>query len=258
MKAIRTRKREAGPHSRSNFNTRNTVTTEIYVETEQTVARDSAPDPPKFPIAWNFEDPSTGSDLAPYSVTTHITSDRAPIQREPDSDDDHEDEQDAESDMIELTTRSILPRTASPSGRKNLQGGAIVETRPVAVREAPNATWRYAKCAMLFFVALLVTYVPSTASRIHGLVYPGQVQPGLVYASVFVLPLQGFWNFLIYVYTNRRACRLLRRRLFHKIQRNPKDRTVTRQHQQLSSSAHKGVKLGGTEDSNRRSSRVVP
>ncbi|KAL3445488.1 hypothetical protein BJX65DRAFT_281288 [Aspergillus insuetus] len=65
--------------------------------------------------------------------------------------------------------------------------------------EVNAATWAYTKYAMLFFVALLVTWVPSTINRVYALVHPDKLNFGLNYASSFVLPLQGFWNSLIYL-----------------------------------------------------------
>ena len=41
--------------------------------------------------------------------------------------------------------------------------------------------------------------VPSTANRVYALAFPDEFSFGLNYASSFVLPLQGFWNSLIYV-----------------------------------------------------------
>ncbi|KAL3469866.1 hypothetical protein BJX99DRAFT_240519 [Aspergillus californicus] len=65
--------------------------------------------------------------------------------------------------------------------------------------EVNAATWAYTKYAMLFFVALLVTWVPSTINRAYAFAHPDRPNFGLNYASSFVLPLQGFWNSLIYV-----------------------------------------------------------
>ncbi|KAL4747586.1 hypothetical protein BDW72DRAFT_182409 [Aspergillus terricola var. indicus] len=67
------------------------------------------------------------------------------------------------------------------------------------VSEVNTAAWAYTKYAMLFFVALLVTWVPSTINRVYALIRPDASNFGLNYASSFVLPLQGFWNSLIYV-----------------------------------------------------------
>lgn len=85
--------------------------------------------------------------------------------------------------------------------------------RKLAVYEANNAAWSYTQCALLFFTALLVTWIPSTANRVYSVINHDEVSLGLQYASAFVLPLQGFWNGLIYVFTTRRACRRLARDL---------------------------------------------
>ncbi|KAJ5698303.1 hypothetical protein N7462_000308 [Penicillium macrosclerotiorum] len=71
--------------------------------------------------------------------------------------------------------------------------------RRATATEANSATWAYTKYAMLFFIALLVTWVPSTANRVYALARPDDFSFGLNYTSSFVLPLQGFWNSLIYV-----------------------------------------------------------
>lgn len=87
--------------------------------------------------------------------------------------------------------------------------------------ETNSAAWAYTKYAILFFIALLVTWVclvqecdpswksvfvsltaiqvPSTVNRVYALARPDDFSFGLNYASSFVLPLQGFWNSLIYV-----------------------------------------------------------
>lgn len=78
--------------------------------------------------------------------------------------------------------------------------------------DANSAAISYCKCALLFFVALLVTWVPSTINRVVTLVHPNDIIFGLNYASGLVLPLQGFWNAMIYIFTSLPACRALRRR----------------------------------------------
>ena len=77
--------------------------------------------------------------------------------------------------------------------------------------DANSAAVSYCKCAILFFVALLVTWVPSTINRVVTLVYPDEAVFGLNYASALVLPLQGFWNAIIYISTSLPACRALMR-----------------------------------------------
>jgi hypothetical protein len=73
--------------------------------------------------------------------------------------------------------------------------------------EANTAIWSYTKVAVLFFFAMMITWIPSSANRVFSVVRPGQVALPLEYASAFVLPLQGFWNALIYATTSLPACR---------------------------------------------------
>ncbi|KAL4894616.1 hypothetical protein BDV59DRAFT_13695 [Aspergillus ambiguus] len=62
-----------------------------------------------------------------------------------------------------------------------------------------RAAWIYTKYAMLFFIALIITWVPSTINRVYALAFPNAFNFPLNYLSSFVLPLQGFWNSIIYV-----------------------------------------------------------
>jgi len=54
---------------------------------------------------------------------------------------------------------------------------------------------------------MLVTWIPSSANRLYSVVNDGEVSLGLEYAAAFVLPLQGFWNALIYTTTSLAACK---------------------------------------------------
>lgn len=68
--------------------------------------------------------------------------------------------------------------------------------------EASRAAWVYAKCALLFFTALLVTWIPSSANRVYGIVHEHQTVVALEILGATVLPLQGFWNAVIYLVTS--------------------------------------------------------
>ena len=83
----------------------------------------------------------------------------------------------------------------------------LFPTRRYATMEANTAIWSYTKVAVLFFIAMMITWIPSSANRVFSVVHPGQVSIYLEYASAFVLPLQGFWNALIYATTSLPACR---------------------------------------------------
>ncbi|KAG0647022.1 Cyclic AMP receptor 2 [Hyphodiscus hymeniophilus] len=101
---------------------------------------------------------------------------------------------------------SILNVPSSAHG-PNSDRANLYPTRRLAVMEANSATWSYTKVAVLFFVAMMVTWIPSSANRVYSVVHPGQVSLGLEFASAFVLPLQGFWNALIYATTSLPACK---------------------------------------------------
>lgn len=79
--------------------------------------------------------------------------------------------------------------------------------RNAVIHQADSAAWAYTKVAVLFFVAMMVTWIPSSANRVYSVVHPGEISIGLSFASAFVLPLQGFWNALIYTTTSLRACK---------------------------------------------------
>lgn len=78
-----------------------------------------------------------------------------------------------------------------------------------AAMEANKAAFSYCKCALLFFVSMLITWVPSSINRVYNFAHPDAVSFPLFYASAFVLPLQGFWNAVIYTATSLPACRAL-------------------------------------------------
>lgn len=114
----------------------------------------------------------------------------------------------------------ISSGTTATNGNKIRRGGHALTTttsssnnpnklRRRAAWEANNATWSYAKCAILFFTAMLVTWIPSSANRVYSLAHAGHASLALEYMSAFVLPLQGFWNSIIYTVTSWGACKML-------------------------------------------------
>jgi len=59
--------------------------------------------------------------------------------------------------------------------------------------------WQYTKSAALFTISILITWIPPSINRARTLTRPG-IAPSftLVAMSACVLPLQGFWNSLIF------------------------------------------------------------
>lgn len=103
---------------------------------------------------------------------------------------------------------SRLCERASTMTKRSRSWGSKGTFRRAGSR-ANKAAIKYCKCALLFFIALLVTWVPSTINRIYTLIYPEDVIFGLQFAAALVLPLQGFWNSVVYVATSVYACKCL-------------------------------------------------
>lgn len=82
-------------------------------------------------------------------------------------------------------------------------------TRTAALSETNPDAWLYARVAFLFFCALLISWVPSSINRLYSLANPNKLNFGLNYTETLVLPLEGFWNALVYIITSQTACRNL-------------------------------------------------
>ncbi|MCJ1486643.1 hypothetical protein MMC06_006821 [Schaereria dolodes] len=78
-----------------------------------------------------------------------------------------------------------------------------------AALEANAAAWGYTRTASLFYVSLLITWLPSSINRVYGLAHPKEISFGFNYAAGLVLPLMGFWNAIIYITTSWSAVKAL-------------------------------------------------
>ncbi|OAA66169.1 GPCR, family 2-like protein [Cordyceps fumosorosea ARSEF 2679] len=86
-----------------------------------------------------------------------------------------------------------VPRVPNPHRRRN--------------HELNNAAWSYTKCSILFFTVILITWIPSSANRVYSVIHKNEISIVLEFMSAFVLPLQGFWNAVIYATTSWAACK---------------------------------------------------
>ena len=151
----------------------NTKVTEVTVTTERTTVvseTEHRKSDPKTIVIPNIQDPA-----ATYSINIFADS----------------------HSTNEMMDRPGIKRPARVPRRPKEKG--------VRVR-ADNAAWQYTKCSILFFTAMLITWIPSSANRVQSLIY-GQSSVPLEFMSAFVLPLQGFWNAVIYCSTSWVACR---------------------------------------------------
>ena len=126
---------------------------------------------------------------------------------------------------IEGSLRTPMPSSKSPPSSLNcFSDGKVLQKRKL-MPASNKAAHSYCKCAMLFFIALLVTWVPSSINRVYSLIHPQDVSFGLTFTSSLVLPLQGFWNTVIYVVTSFSACKALTGRLIRKLKDDRHDAT---------------------------------
>ncbi|KAL9098730.1 MAG: hypothetical protein Q9163_005660, partial [Psora crenata] len=123
-------------------------------------------------------------------------------------------------DSPPISRRPPMPRSAT----------SVQYKKNRAAVEANRAAWGYTKVSILFFLSLLVTWVPSSANRLYALAYPGRTNAGLAYIAGIVLSLMGFWNSVIYLVTSRAACEALLVNIFTRknAQRHTADNSPTR------------------------------
>lgn len=96
---------------------------------------------------------------------------------------------------ISALDRNRLPATLRPH---------LFPRRPSSM---DKIKWAYTKCAMLFAISILITWVPASVNRVYGLRFPKNPSFALNVGSAIVLPLQGFWNTVIYFTTSLSICR---------------------------------------------------
>ncbi|KAI9886718.1 MAG: hypothetical protein M1823_001494 [Watsoniomyces obsoletus] len=73
--------------------------------------------------------------------------------------------------------------------------------------DGDDVAWSYTRAALSYFVAMVITWVPSSIYRVYGMLHPDKDPYGLTLATSIVLPLQGFWNGIIYIIVSQSACR---------------------------------------------------
>lgn len=110
---------------------------------------------------------------------------------------------------VTIGSAPMSPSPEAPPPETPRAHSTIAQRNHRATMEANRAAFGYTKVALLFFVSLLVTWVPSSINRVSSLLHPSLVSLPFTYASGIVLPLMGFWNAVIYITTSWAAVRLL-------------------------------------------------
>ncbi|KAL8953346.1 MAG: hypothetical protein Q9222_000808 [Ikaeria aurantiellina] len=115
---------------------------------------------------------------------------------------------DAYSVNIEIAQQPQRPQRPRAASRPAVFRLPSV-TRAVALSEDKADSFLYARVAFLFFITLLITWVPSSVNRAYALAHPENVNFAMNYTSAIVFSSQGFLNCLVYMSTSRSACRRL-------------------------------------------------
>jgi hypothetical protein len=152
-------------------------------------------------------------------ITTEVRKDQDNLDNTPRQ--NHESDAPADGRSARDAYTITISAETDPYATQNLNTVASQNLEPPFQRrpattarrrmyEVNNAAWAYTKCALLFFTALLITWIPSSANRVYSFVHAKSSSPPLEFMSAFVLPLQGWWNAVIYVVTSWNACKNLR------------------------------------------------
>ncbi|KAL8710778.1 MAG: hypothetical protein Q9225_007238 [Loekoesia sp. 1 TL-2023] len=176
------------------------------------------------PSRASVEEPFSGSKTTEVSVTSELAAFKIPNPppncfdaARPSTDNNnnpHHNKSTATScppntgyEQYTTTINSSPPSSAAfdPSPRTSSHSTSAYK-RYRAGLEANAAAWRYTKVALLFFVSLCVTWIPSSINRVYDLAHPNRVSYPLNFVSAIVLPLMGFWNGVIYFATTRAVC----------------------------------------------------
>ncbi len=101
----------------------------------------------------------------------------------------------------------------SPRWRRDFNASARQTAAKRRSYELKNAAWSYTKYSFLYFLGILVVWTPSSANRMYAMAHHGATLTPLAFMSALVLPLQGFWNWLIYTVVSWPSCK----DLFHNL-----------------------------------------
>ncbi|KAF2105481.1 hypothetical protein BDV96DRAFT_509281 [Lophiotrema nucula] len=108
--------------------------------------------------------------------------------------------------QVTVTAQPNIPDIESAPARPFSVSQRTNVRRNDAMEGNSNA-WGYFKVAFLMFAALFIVWVPSTINRMQQFAYKGHPIFGLNLASALVLPLQGFWNAMVYISCSWSDCR---------------------------------------------------
>ena len=99
------------------------------------------------------------------------------------------------------TQSNTSPRTSRGAQYTASIRGPIISPLAPLNASARRGAQTYARVAILFFIIMVIYWVPPTINRVYSFNHPPKF--GLNLAAAAVLPLQGFFNCVIYCFTSR-------------------------------------------------------
>ncbi|KAG9187702.1 hypothetical protein G6011_05573 [Alternaria panax] len=187
------------------------VTTQIKcdIQTDYTILRGVSPEPDQTSIssfASNrfFSRPSRINDLATEPLSTSVPTRMSRTQIE---------DVEARQTLHEGTSRRneymATVVATCPTEDSPVVPATLSTSRPTVRRNAEGhaAAMAYFQVAFLMFLALFVVWLPSSINRMYQFTHKDHPSFALNIISAIVLPLQGAWNAIIYIFTTRAECR---------------------------------------------------
>ncbi len=80
-------------------------------------------------------------------------------------------------------------------------------TRNAALGESNAEAWLFARVAFLFFVVMMLCWIPASINRLYSTIERKKLVFGLNYMAALMLPLQGFLNAIVYAVSSQSAVR---------------------------------------------------
>ena len=112
------------------------------------------------------------------------------------------------------TPYSVSVKGADPSGMIRSRPDLLrlpTLTRNAALAAENAEAWLYARIAFLYFLAMMLCWIPASINRLLSVIRPNEIIFGLNYAAIVGLPLQGFLNALVYYVSSQTAIKRLLR-----------------------------------------------
>ena len=108
------------------------------------------------------------------------------------------------------------------------------QTRNAALAEDNAEAWLYARVAFLYFLAMIICWIPASINRLVSVIKPNDNIYGLNEAAIIGLPLQGFLNGLVYYVSSQTAIKnLFRRSTDPPLRRSPATARPTKDAQRI-------------------------